>query len=241
MQPAIDPLSHKNRELGIHKLVGILVDAKLVPEHGPAIAPPFEHPVLRVQADGRLDVALLPEEIGLLFRPIVLQVSRWDRLKGWRPLLDGFVRLKRELTRRAPRHAERQRRLLAQARLVLAGPDPTSIRDDPEANEVFTELCSVYRALDPELRADVVLLALPMASLKENALIVNALQRCATLVVQNSLQEGFGLTVTEAMWKRCAVLAGPACGLRHQIRDGVHGHLLRSADPREIGTRSSGS
>jgi len=234
MQPAIDPLSHKNRELAIHKLVGILVDAKLVPEHGPAIAPPFEHPALRLQADGTLAVALVPEEIGLLFRPIVLQVSRWDRLKGWRPLLDGFVCLKRELTGRASRHAERQRRLLAQTKLVLAGPDPTSIRDDPEANEVFTELCSVYRALEPELRADVVLLALPMASLKENALIVNALQRCATLVVQNSLQEGFGLTVTEAMWKRCAVLAGPACGLRHQIRDGVHGHLLRSADPREI-------
>src|SRR5262245_19028954 len=235
MQPAIDPLSHKNRELGIHKLVGILVDARLVAEHGPAIEPPFEHPALRVQADGTLQHALVPEEIGLLFRPIVLQVSRWDRLKGWRPLLDGFVRLKREFPRRASRHGERERRLLAQARLVLAGPDPASIRDDPEAIEVFTDLCNVYRALEPTLQADVALLALPMASLKENALIVNALQRCATLVVQNSLQEGFGLTVTEAMWKRCAVLASPACGLRQQIRDGVHGHLLTSAeDPKEI-------
>ena len=75
--------------------------------------------------------ALLPEEIGLLFRPIVLQVSRWDRLKGWRPLLDGFVRLKRTLALRA-RCAERDRRMLLQARLVLAGPAPASIRDDPE-------------------------------------------------------------------------------------------------------------
>ena len=100
---------------------------------------------------------------------------------------------------------------------------------------MFAELSDAYAALEPELAADVALVALPMASLKDNALIVNALQRCATLVVQNSLQEGFGLTVTEAMWKRCAVLAGPACGLRHQIRDGVHGHLLRNAeDPREI-------
>src|SRR4030095_17083023 len=81
MQPALDPLSHKNRELGIHKLVGILVDAKLVPEHGPAIEPPFEHPAPRVQAGGTLQPALLTEEIRLLFRPIVLQVSRWDRLK----------------------------------------------------------------------------------------------------------------------------------------------------------------
>jgi len=230
MQPALDPLSHKNRELGIHKLVGILVDAKLVPEHGPAIELPFEHPALRVQADGTLQVALVPQEIGLLFRPIVLQVSRWDRLKGWRPLLDGFVRLKREFPHRAAQYTERQRRLLEQARLVLAGPDPASIRDDPEATEVFTELCEVYGALEPRLQADVALLALPMASVKQNALIVNALQRCATLVVQNSLQEGFGLTVTEAMWKRCAVLGSPACGLRQQIRHGFDGRLLRNPE-----------
>jgi trehalose synthase len=236
IHPALDPLSHKNRELGIHKLVGILVDAKLVPQHGPAIERPFEHPALRLQGDGTLRPALLPEEIGLLYRPIVLQVSRWDRLKGWRPLLEGFVRLKRALRQSAAQHAERQRRMLSHARLVLAGPDPASIRDDPEAMEVFTELCDVYAALEPDLQADVAILALPMASLKENALIVNALQRCATQVVQNSVREGFGLTVTEAMWKRCAVLASPACGLRQQIRHGVHGHLLTSAeDPQEIG------
>jgi trehalose synthase len=235
IQPGIDPISHKNRDLSIHKIVGILVDAKLVPEYGPSIVPPFEHPALRVQGDGTLRPALVPEEIGLLFRPIVLQVSRWDRLKGWRPLLEGFVRLKRELARRADRHDERGRRTLAEARLVLAGPDPGSIRDDPEAIEVFTELCGIYSTLEPGLAADVALVALPMVSLKENALIVNALQRCATVVVQNSLQEGFGLTVTEAMWKRCAVLASPACGLRQQIRHGVDGHLLTSAeDPAEI-------
>jgi trehalose synthase len=107
----------------------------------------------------------------------VAQVSRWDRLKGWRPLLDGFVRLKREVPHRAARYTERQRRMLVQARLVLAGPDPESIRDDPEATEVFAELCNTFGSLEPELRADIALLALPMASLKENALIVNALQR----------------------------------------------------------------
>jgi trehalose synthase len=188
-----------------------------------------------VQADGTLRPAIVPEEIGLLFRPIVLQVSRWDRLKGWRPLLEGFVRLKRELVQRGGRHDERGRRTLAQARLVLAGPDTGSIRDDPEATEVFAELCRTYGTLEPALAADVALVALPMASLKDNALIVNALQRCATVVVQNSLREGFGLTVTEAMWKRCAVLASPACGLRQQIRQGVDGHLLASAeDPAEI-------
>jgi len=235
VQPALDPLSHKNRELTVHKLVGILVDAKLVPPLGPTIEPPFEHPALRLQADGSLRPALLPDDIELLFRPIVLQVSRWDRLKGWRPLLDGFVRLKRRHPLHAGSYGTRERRMLSQARLVLAGPDPASIRDDPEATEVFRDLCSAYRGLAPALQADVVLLALPMRSLKENALIVNALQRCATLVVQNSLREGFGLTATEAMWKRCAVLAGPACGLRQQIRHGIDGYLLKSAeDPEEI-------
>jgi trehalose synthase len=235
IHPGIDPLSHKNRELSIHKLVGILVDAKLVPAYGPAIVPPFAHPALRVHVDGSLGSALEPEEIGLLFRPIVLQVSRWDRLKGWRPLLDGFVKLKREHARRAARYDDRERRILAQARLVLAGPDPGSIRDDPEGTEVFAELCDAYTALEPELAADIALVALPMASLKDNALIVNALQRCATLVVQNSLREGFGLTVTEAMWKRCAVLGSRACGLRQQIRHGVDGRLMTNAeDPAEI-------
>jgi trehalose synthase len=75
----------------------------------------------------------------------------------------------------------------------------------------------------------VALIALPLASVKENALVVNALQRSASLVVQNSLQEGFGLTVTEAMWKRAAVLATNACGIRQQIRHGVDGELV--ADP----------
>ena len=235
VQPALDPLSHKNRELTIHKLVGILVDARLVPPLGPTIEPPFERPALRLQADGTLQPALLPEEIELLFRPIVLQVSRWDRLKGWRPLLDGFVRLKRRYHLRAARYPERDRRILSQSRLVLAGPDPASIRDDPEATEVFRELCAAYQGLEPDLQADVALLALPMGSSKENALIVNALQRCATLVVQNSLREGFGLTATEAMWKHCAVLAGPAGGLRQQIRHGTEGYLLKSAeDPEEI-------
>ena len=235
VQPALDPLSHKNRELTIHKLVGILVDARLVPPLGPTIEPPFERPALRLQADGTLQPALLPEEIELLFRPIVLQVSRWDRLKGWRPLLDGFVRLKRRRPLHAGRYPERECRMLSQSRLVLAGPDPASIRDDPEATEVFGELCAAYQGLEPDLQADVALLALPMGSSKENALIVNALQRCATLVVQNSLREGFGLTATEAMWKHCAVLAGPAGGLRQQIRHGTEGYLLKSAeDPEEI-------
>jgi trehalose synthase len=66
-----------------------------------------------------------------------------------------------------------------------------------------------------------------MADLEENAIIVNALQRHATLVVQKSLAEGFGLTVSEAMFKRRAVVASAVGGIADQIVDGESGVLLR--------------
>jgi trehalose synthase len=65
--------------------------------------------------------------------------------------------------------------------------------------------------------------------------MVNCLQRCSSVVVQNSLREGFGLTVTEAMWKAVPVLVSRACGLRQQVRDGLDGRILASATrPEEI-------
>jgi trehalose synthase len=75
-----------------------------------------------------------------------------------------------------------------------------------------------------------------MGSRKANALMVNALQACSDVVAQNSLREGFGLTVTEAMWKRTPVLgSGRACGVRLQVRDGVDGVLVGDPeDPEEI-------
>jgi trehalose synthase len=69
-----------------------------------------------------------------------------------------------------------------------------------------------------------------MHSLEENALMVNALQRASIIVAQNSLREGFGLTIAEAMWKRVPVLSNArACGPRQQVRDGLDGRLV--ADP----------
>jgi trehalose synthase len=65
----------------------------------------------------------------------------------------------------------------------------------------------------------------------ENALVVNALQRHAHVVVQKSLAEGFGLTVTEAMWKARPVVASAVGGISAQIEDGVSGVLLQ--DPRD--------
>ena len=118
---------------------------------------------------------------------------------------------------------------------MLAGPDPGSVADDPESQDALDEICVAYRGLEPDLQADVAILSLPMVSREENALLVNALQRCSDIVVQNSLREGFGLTATEAMWKRVAVVGTTAGGLRQQIRDGLDGCLVKNPrDPEEI-------
>jgi trehalose synthase len=222
--PAIDPLSDKNRPLTAHQLTGILCNSGLMEASHPLVYPDFEHRAMRVQPDGSFAPATAGEDPGLLFRPTVTQISRWDRLKGWKPLLDGFAKLKR---RRAELEGldARQRRRLDLVRLVLAGPEPSSIQDDPEARDVLEELIAAYARLEPEIQADVAMLSLPMTSLRQNALMVNALQQTATIVVQNSLREGFGLTATEAMWKRVPLLGSSACGLRQQVRDGVDGRL----------------
>jgi trehalose synthase len=226
IHPAIDPQSHKNRELSPHKLVGILCNAALQHEAHPVLTPPFAHLARRLGPDGRFALRADEDEIGLLYRPIVTQISRWDHLKGFGPLLAGFARLKRRREEHHRGWSERLRRRVAIVRLVLAGPDPGSIADDPEGLEVVTHLVAAYRGLAAAHQADVAILSLPMASRKENALMVNALQRCSTIVAQNSLREGFGLTVTEGMWKRVPVLGSRACGLRQQVRDGVDGLLV---------------
>jgi trehalose synthase len=229
--PTIDPLSHKNRELSVHKLQGVLCNSGLAVEHAPVLTPAFDHQARRLSPSGEW-VSAITDPMGLMFRTLVVQISRWDRLKGFAPLLDAFVLLK---TRHLERAEGLHRRRLEIVRLVLAGPDPASVADDPEGVEVIEELSGRYLALPTHLQRDVALLSLPMASRKENALMVNALQRCASLVAQNSLEEGFGLTVTEAMWKQRPVLGTRACGIRHQVREGIDGHLVADPeDPEEL-------
>jgi trehalose synthase len=235
IHPALDPLSHKNRTLNPHKLVGVLCNAGLSHCHGPVLTPAFPTLAQRLRPDGTFGADTEPNGIDLLYRPIVTQISRWDRLKGFRPLLEGFLVLKKRLGDASSHFAPRQRRRLHILRLVLAGPDPESIQDDPQAREVLEDLRQRYCRLTAKQQDDIVLLTLPMASRKHNALMVNALQRCSTIVAQNSIQEGFGLTATEAMWKAVPVMGTRACGLRQQIRDGVDGWLVRDPeDPEEI-------
>ncbi|HVR43904.1 MAG TPA: glycosyltransferase [Thermoanaerobaculia bacterium] len=224
IHPAIDPLSPKNRYFSPRKLQGILCNSRLATEHAPVLHPPYRHPALRLAASGEWLPANEPEEIGLLFRPMVTQVSRWDRLKGFEPLLDALILLKQKAGRRGLSR-EHDRRLKI-VRFILAGPNPGSVADDPGGKELLESLSRRWLELEPALQADIALLALPMASRSENAYMVNAIQRCSSIVVQNSIEEGFGLTVTEAMWKRVAVLGSRAAGIRQQIRDGVDGMLI---------------
>jgi trehalose synthase len=149
--------------------------------------------------------------------PFVLQVARWDRLKDPAGVMRAFAE------HVAPRTG---------AALVLAGPAVKSVRDDPEQPEILDELTRQRQAIPAGVRQKIVLAKLPMEDVDENALMVNALQRRAAVVVQKSLAEGFGLTVAEAMWKARPVVASRVGGIEDQIEDGKSGLLVD--DPRDL-------
>ncbi|MBR9990873.1 MAG: glycosyltransferase [Gemmatimonadetes bacterium] len=230
--PALDPLTAKNHPMRVQTVVSVLERSGLLRMPGPTTGSPFDAPARRFCDDGTWQPAAAADDIGLLTRPIVTQVSRWDRLKGFLPLMRGFARYREGLGGDSAASDDQGRRL-GHTRLVLAGPDPDSISDDPEGRDVLDELCAAYLTCDSEVRPDIVLVAVPMQDAHVNALIVNALQRVSTIVVQNSLREGFGLTITEAMWKGVPVLSNSrACGPRQQVRDGVDGRMI--GDPEDL-------
>ncbi|MCB1146668.1 MAG: glycosyltransferase, partial [Leptospiraceae bacterium] len=225
--PAIDPLTHKNRPLSVHKTTGILANAGLLPGNLRIITPQFEHKARVLKPDGNFSVMDDSENGNLLYQPLLTQISRWDRLKGFQALMKAFVELKSQSrTAQDTRHQKR----LELVKLVLAGPDPAFIADDPEGLQVLEELKSEYLKLPKEVQKDLYLVLLPMNSAKENALIVNCLQRISTIVIQNSIREGFGLTATEAMWKSVPVLVSGAFGLTKQVRDQVEGRIHNNAE-----------
>lgn len=114
---------------------------------------------------------------------------------------------------------------------MLVGPDVSGVADDPEGRAVYGECVAQWRALPSRLRTRVLLVALPLDDVDENAAMVNALQRHATVITQKSLAEGFGLTVAEAMWKGRAVVGSAVGGIADQIAPGT-GELL--ADPSDL-------
>jgi trehalose synthase len=118
------------------------------------------------------------------------------------------------------------------AQLALAGPAVEAVSDDPEGAAVLRDVHAAWRRLPADARARVIIACLPMDDADENATIVNALQRRSDVIVQKSLAEGFGLTVSEAMWKSRPVVASRVGGIQDQIEHDRSGLLLD--DPRDL-------
>ena len=106
-----------------------------------------------------------------------------------------------------------------------------AVADDPEAETTLAEVVAARSSLPASLRARIHLATLPVEDEDENAAIVNAIQRRAAVVVQKSLAEGFGLTVTEAMWKGKPLVVSHVGGIQDQIADGEDGLAI---DPRDL-------
>ena len=136
-------------------------------------------------------------------RPMILQVSRYDRFKDPLGVIHAF------------QHAKK---FVAHLQLVLAG---GGAADDPEGEEVLQEVR--LAAMD---NPDIHVLLLPGDAFRT----INALQRCADIVIQKSTKEGFGLTVTEAMWKKKPVIGGDTGGIRIQVVNHYTGFLVNTPE-----------
>ncbi|MEW6387744.1 MAG: glycosyltransferase [Thermodesulfobacteriota bacterium] len=153
---------------------------------------------------------LTPEEIQAVLdrlgvepdKPIILQVSRFDSFKD--PL--GVIQAFRLVRRHTP------------CKLVLAGGEAT---DDPEGPRILAQVMDAAQG-----EPDIQILLLPPDSHHE----INALQRAAYIILQKSTREGFGLTVTEAMWKGKPVIGGAVGGIVLQIQDYNTGFLVHSPE-----------
>lgn len=135
-------------------------------------------------------------------RPVILQVSRFDRFKDPTGVIMAYRMVKK----------------YNDCVLVLAGSPAT---DDPEGAEVLNEVRD-FASNDPDIH----ILLLPPFSDKD----INALQRMSTVILQKSLKEGFGLTVAEGMWKGKPVIGGAAGGIPLQITHGITGFLVHSIE-----------
>ncbi len=169
-----------------------------------ALIPPSIDPLSdknRELTPGEVDALMARLEIPR-DRPLVTQVSRFDRLKDPLGVIEAFKLAKS----------------YSDARLLLVG---GSADDDPEGAHVLARVRAKARE-DP----DIIVLCLPPTSHLE----INAIQRASTVIIQKSLREGFGLTVAEALWKGKPVIAGAVGGIPMQIAHKFSGILTRSIE-----------
>ncbi len=135
-------------------------------------------------------------------KPIITQVSRFDRLKDLPGVIDAYKRVKKRMD----------------CQLILAG---GVAADDPEGMEVYRE---VMAKADGDEDIHVLLGSPPFEDIE-----INAFQRAATVIMQKSLKEGFGLVVAEGLWKGKPVIGGATGGIPLQIINGVTGYLVHSS------------
>jgi trehalose synthase len=134
-------------------------------------------------------------------KPIITQISRFDRLKDPVGVIEAYLLVKRHID----------------CQLVLAG--GTAV-DDPESVQVFEEVKE-----KAQQDRDIHILLLP-----QNDIEINALQRASTVIIQKSIGEGFGLTVSEALWKGKPVVASAVGGIPLQITHNYSGLLVHSVE-----------
>ena len=213
--PSIDPFSPKNQDLDAATVRAILAKLGVLDGAAPSVPGQF------VRRDGNLDTVTRPAVVVGDGRPgpddpVLLQVSRWDRLKDMAGVMRGFA------DHVVPGGG---------GYLMLVGPAVAGVSDDPEGAAVYGECLLQWHDLPAGARARTLLVTLPLDDIDENAAMVNALQRHATVIAQKSLAEGFGLTVSEGMWKGRPVIGSAVGGIIDQIADGV-GILL--PDPADL-------
>jgi trehalose synthase len=209
--PSIDPFATKNQEMEPEEVEAVLRYVGLLGGDGPPPRTTFTRPD---GSPGRVDHHADVLQTGPpppAEAPLIVQVSRWDRIKDMAGVMTAFAQYVDART---------------DAHLLLAGPVVSGVADDPEGGVVLQECVEVWRTLPHAERARVHLACVPMRDPDEHAVIVNAIQRQAAVVTQKSIAEGFGLTVAEAMWKSKPIVASAVGGIVDQIVDGEDGLLV---------------
>jgi trehalose synthase len=135
-------------------------------------------------------------------KPMIVQISRFDRLKDPLGVIKAFQMVKKSLD----------------CQLVLAG---GTANDDPESTEVYHEVKKQAKG-----NSDIHILLVP----PESDIDINALQRAATIIIQKSLKEGFGLTISEALWKSKPVVASAVGGIPLQVKNKLTGLLCYTVE-----------
>jgi len=144
----------------------------------------------------------------------IRECLKYHRIPTHRPLVTQISRFDRWKDPIGVIEACRKARQEVDCTLVLVG---NNASDDPEGHVILE---TIKNSIDDRM----IVLAV------DDPLLVNALQRHSAVVLQKSTREGFGLTVTEAMWKGAAVIGGNVGGIRHQITDGENGFLVGTVD-----------